>query len=93
MSGKLKNTFRLQQNVSLSPLGRKDQPRRVLWKSWNFPVERMEVGHSFIAHENYDYGMTIAIKNKCRVLAKRAGVPMSFAVREWNRKIRVWRVK
>lgn len=85
--------FKLQNNVPLSPLGRKDMPRRTEWKFWNFPIHKMKVGQSFIAVDNYEYGRTIAIKNKCRRLAASLNIKMSFAVREWRGKTRVWRVK
>jgi hypothetical protein len=87
--------IKLQCNVKLSRMGRKDIPPDENWqaKYKSFPVIKMKIGHSFNTEIDYEYGKTIIIKNACRRIATRNNKRMQFAVREWRGKIRVWRTK
>jgi hypothetical protein len=91
--------MRLQHNVKLTGLGRKDFPPDKNWhgKYKNMPINnKLKVGYSFVA-DDYEYGRTICVKNACRVMAKKNGLNYKFSVRAWfnskgERKIRVWRI-
>ncbi len=87
--------IRVQHNVKLSRKGRKDVPPDKGWRNkyQKFPIEKLEIGYSFNTGLDYEYGLTICVKNTCRNQAKKAGKNMKFAVREWKGKIRVWRTK
>lgn len=87
--------MRVQSNVKLTRLGRKDVPPDENWFYIyeKFPIEKLKVGYSFNTGIDYEYGRTISIKNACRRKAKKLNKSMRFAVREWNGKIRVWRIK
>lgn len=87
--------IRVQHNVKLSRKGRKDIPPDEGWsnKYKDFPIARIKINYSFNTGIDYEYGKTIIIKNHCRNEARKLGKNMSFAVREWNGKIRVWRTK
>lgn len=87
--------MKVQHNVKLSRVGRKDVPPVKGWshKYDNFPIAKLKPGYSFNTDIDYEYGKTITIKNTCRKRAKNLGINMQFAVREWKGKIRVWRIK
>jgi len=97
----LKNNFEKQQylkvqpNVKLSKVGRKDNPveKGYYYQYENFPIGKLKPGYSFNTGIDYEYGKTITIKNTCRNKARNLGMKMQFAVREWKGKIRVWRTK
>lgn len=88
--------MKVQTNVKLTTLGRKDIPPKEDWYNIykDFPLERLKkVGYSFNTGLKYEYGKTICIKNTCRRKAKQLGLNFKFSVRKHKDNIRVWRTQ